>query len=430
MLLFVVVFGGLPFMLRSPTVGIYYWAWLSYMNPHRLCWGAAYNFPFAQVVAITVFASMAANTKKLFPPLWNSLTITWLMFVIWMMITTLFAINDHVAPDLLDKVLKVQLIVFLIMFILRSRKEIDTLVWVTFLSIAYFGVKGGIFVIRNGGTGTVWGPSQSFIAGNNELAVAMLMCMPLGLYLAKVTGNAWIRRALYVSLPLILAAVVGSNSRGALLAIGSVLGFAWLKGNNKLLWLAPGILVIPLMFMFMPESWSSRMATIQTYEEDASAMGRLNAWVYSINLANDRFTGGGFYNWSGKTFRIWAPDPTDVHAAHSIYFGVLGDHGWVGLALFLTILLLSWRTANRILKATAGNPEQMWAGDLAKMIKLSMVAYMSGGAFLSLAYFDLPYQLMMMLVLLENLTKQESPAEQLSERADVPRAFASQHHYS
>ena len=317
-LLFVVVFGGLPFMLRSPRIGVFYWAWLSYMNPHRLCWGAAYNFPFAQVVAITVMASMVANSKKLFPPIWNALTITWVLFVVWMMITTLFAINDHIAYELLEKVLKVQLIVFLIMFVLRSKKDVNTLVWVTFLSLAYFGVKGGIFVIRNGGTGTVWGPAQSFIAGNNELAVAMLMAIPLGLFLASTTNNIWIRRALYVSLPLMFAAVVGSNSRGALLAIAAVLGFAWLKGKHKLLWLAPGILIIPLMFMFMPESWSNRMSTIQTYEEDSSAMGRLNAWKYSINLANDRIVGGGFYNWSSKTFAIWAPDPTDVHAAHSI----------------------------------------------------------------------------------------------------------------
>ena len=41
---------------------------------------------------------------------------------------------------------------------------------------------------------------------------------------------------------------------------------------------------------------------------------------------------------------------------------------------------------------------------LAKMLKLSMVAYMSGGAFLSLAYFDLPWHIIAMAYLLKHQT--------------------------
>ena len=51
--LLLAVMGALPFILRRPPIGILVWSWLAYMNAHRLTWGFAYSFPFAQVVGVT-----------------------------------------------------------------------------------------------------------------------------------------------------------------------------------------------------------------------------------------------------------------------------------------------------------------------------------------------------------------------------------------
>lgn len=45
-------------------------------------------------------------------------------------------------------------------------------------------------------------------------------------------------------------------------------------------------------------------------------------------------------------------------------------------------------------------------GDLSRMIQVSFVAYASGGAFLSLAYFDLPWHLLAIVVLLDRLARE------------------------
>ena len=50
---------------------------------------------------------------------------------------------------------------------------------VTTGSIALFGIKGGIFTILTGGNHLVWGPPSSVIEGNNELAVALIIVVPL-----------------------------------------------------------------------------------------------------------------------------------------------------------------------------------------------------------------------------------------------------------
>ncbi len=46
-------------------------------------------------------------------------------------------------------------------------------------SLGFYGVKGGIFTIATGGAYRVWGPPESFIEGNNELALALIMTIPL-----------------------------------------------------------------------------------------------------------------------------------------------------------------------------------------------------------------------------------------------------------
>ncbi len=80
------------------------------------------------------------------------------------------------------------------------------------------------------------------------------------------------------------------------------------------------------------------MWTIRDYQEDSSSMGRINAWHFAANLAADRpVVGGGFQVFTPELFQKYAPNPTDFHDAHSIYFESLAEQGYVGLALFVLI---------------------------------------------------------------------------------------------
>jgi len=401
--LFIIVFGLLPFILRHSYVGVLVWSWISYMNPHRLTWGAAYDFPFAQVVAITLFVSLLFNKdKKSFP--FTPITVTWIVFLLWTVVTTTSAIYPDDAWDYELQVFKIQLILFISMWMMGSAERIRMMIWVMFFSIGFFGIKGGVFTLSTGGSGRVWGPAGSFIADNNHLAVALLMVIPLGLYLLKYEVERKIfKYGLLLCVTLIAVSVIGSFSRGAFLAIGAISVYFWLKTPGKIISGALGAFVLGTTMMLMPSHWHDRMASISDYKNDASAMTRINVWGYSINIANDRLTGGGYRSWTQENFARWAPDPRDRAVAHSIYFAVLADHGWIGLILFLLIFTQAWFTAGKIIKHTKarGSPEDQWMAGLATMIKVSLVAYASGGAFLSLAYFDLPWHMVAIVVLLD-----------------------------
>lgn len=394
----VIFFGMLPFVFNRPYIGIYIWTWLGMMNPHRHTWGFAYDLPFAQITAlVTLVAMLKYKGPKKIP--WTRETVLLLLFVLWMLFTTFFAFYPDLAWEQWNKVWKIQLMIYVTLMLIDNRQKMDWLVWVIVLSLGFYGVKGGIFTIMHGGVHRVQGPAQSFIAGNNEMGLALVMTIPLMRYLLLQAKNFWIHKGLAISMFLTGIAAIGTQSRGALIAMSAMGAFLWLKSRNKLFTLLLILAVAGAVVAIMPQSWYERMATIRTYEQDTSAMLRINAWWMAFNLAKDRITGGGFDTFGSRAFRLYAPDPTQTPDAHSIYFEVMGEHGFTGLAMFLLLGWFAWNTGNRIKRAVRHSPELKWSADLASMLQVSLVGYASAGAFLGLAYFDLYYTLVAVMVI-------------------------------
>ena len=398
-----IVFGLLPFVFRRPWIGIMLWTWLAYMNPHRQAWGFAFYFPFSLIVgSVTLVAYFFSNSVKEF--LWTRETVVLLIFLIWMLITTLFAFNQVDTWQQWNKVWKIQLMIFVIAMIIQNRSQLNWMIWIIVISLGFFGVKGGLFTIATGGSYQVWGPDGTFIGGNNEIALALVMVIPLIRYLHLQAERRWVRLMLAGSMILTGIAAIGSQSRGALLAMCAMGVFLWIKSRNKTITgVYLGIAVI-ILALVMPQTWYDRMNTIGDYKDDASALGRLNAWNTAFNVAKDRITGGGFEMFDPQTFYRYAPDPYNVHDAHSIYFQVMGEHGFIGFALFITLGIMTWIRAQQVIKRNKHDLEHKWAADLAAMTQVSLIGYATGGAFLGLAYFDLPYNLMVIVLLAAKFT--------------------------
>lgn len=387
---------ALPLAMRHTWMAVMLWTWVSLMNPHRLAWGFAYSLPFAAAAAGAAFVSILLNRDKLKMP-WQTPVVMLVLFLGWMGVTTVFAYYPAASWEQLVKVLKIQVMTLVALAALRERKHIELFVWVNAVSIGFYGVKGGIFTILSGGSARVWGPG-GFIGGNNEVGLAIIMVIPLMYYLREVATRAWVRMGLLAAMLLSAAAALGTQSRGAFLAIAAMSFLLWLRSKNKVL-PAIGIVIFGVLLLtFMPESWTERMRTIQNYEEDGSAMGRITTWIAAFNIANNNFFGGGFHVYTPDIFMRYSPAPDLVRAAHSIYFQVLAEHGWIGLLLFLAIFFSAYRMAGRIRKDARKRPETEWLGQLAGMCQVSLVGYAVGGAFLSLAYFDLPYNIVVILV--------------------------------
>ncbi len=184
------------------------------------------------------------------------------------------------------------------------------LVWVIALSLGFYGVKGGIFTVITGGGYQVRGPGASFIGGNNEIGLALAMTVPLLFFLSRhatASISAWLLAAA------VLTCVCGARHPVARRPAG--------HGRDGRVPLAevaqqdrdrhPDRVVRRRdRCRCMPEEWFERMSTIKTYEQDGSALGRINAWWMAFNLASHRPTGGGFETFQAPSFALYAPNPT------------------------------------------------------------------------------------------------------------------------
>lgn len=378
------------------------------MNPHTQAYGFATTFPFAAIIAGVTMVSLVftRESKKLplIPAIW-----VFIAFVFWMNVTTIFAIYPDLVYGQWNKVMKIMLMTFVTLMLIKTKQHIQLLVLIVVISLGYYGIKGGVFTIIGGGVDRVWGPEGTFIEGNNEIALALVMTIPLMHYLQMIYQSSWVRHGLTVAIVLCAIAALGSYSRGALLALAAMGAFLWLKSRQKFSLGFLMMMVVPPLLAFMPEQWTERMDSINNYEEDGSVQGRFNAWWMAFNLAKDRpFVGGGFEIATRELFSLYAPNIMDLpRAAHSIYFQALGEHGFVGLGLYLLLGFLTWRTGTWIVRNTKNLEEYKWAYSLATLIQVCLIGFATGGAFLSLLYFDVPYYLMAAMVATRMLVEKE-----------------------
>jgi len=395
--------------LRHPWIGVLLWVWISLMNPHRYTWGFAYDAPLAMIAGVAtlvglLFTTEKSNPFKATPAVWFAL------LTVWITLSWLMGQDTSGQFGQWDKVMKVNLMVLVTLMLFRSKLQIFCLVWVLTLSVALLSAKGGIFTISTGGSYRVWGPPGSWIAGNNEFAVAAIMTIPLLRFMQLQVQKKWLSVTLALMMLLSAAAALGSQSRGAFLAIVAMTTVLWWRGQNKL---RNGVLLLALgaaMIAAMPSTWSDRMDTIETFEEDASALGRLSAWWVAFRIAQNYPFGVGFQATSPELFEAFSPYGTEYGqpVAHSIWFQMMGHHGFVGFFLFLAVWVSTWFVAGKLRKAAAQRSDIKWVGDLGAMSQVCVVGYAAGGAFLQMGYYDFPYYVMAIVCITYAWVKRES----------------------
>ncbi|MFQ5784553.1 MAG: putative O-glycosylation ligase, exosortase A system-associated [Alphaproteobacteria bacterium] len=399
-LVLTIILGSLPIIFVRPHFGVVMWSWISFMNPHRLAWDYAYDFSVGLPVAIvTVVAWLFSREPKRFSL--TPVTVLLLVWTLWTCVTYVFSPTPEIAQPKWERSMKMLFMVFVTMGLMGGRDRIRLLVWVIVISIGFYGIRGGIFTILTGGQWRVMGPADSFIGDNNTLGLAMIMVVPLMRYLQLQSERRWVRLGFWGAMGLTLVAILGTYSRGALVGFVVMLIMLLMKSRRRIfIGLVLGVTTV-LGLSFMPNKWSDRMNTIQTFEEDPSVQGRFEAWTFAWEVAKDRpVLGGGFSVFDDDA--TWARFLPGGHVrnAHSIYFEVLGEHGFPGLVIFLTLGVLALRTTTQIARRTRDKPDLAWARDLAAMSRVALLGYAATGVFINVAMYDLYYTIIALLVLL------------------------------
>lgn len=186
----------------------------------------------------------------------------------------------------------------------------------------------------------------STLGDPNDLSLVLLFPAGFSLAIGLNKGNNWlIRLAGLLTFVLMGAAIVATQSRGGLLGIAAVAGiFAYRRIKSKMLLGFIGVLCLGVLFAF---AGINDRQSGGAHEEgiDESAMGRIHAWVAAFRMAtHNPFSGVGLDNFILNYFTYSDFWDGKNHAVHSTWFGVLGETGFVGLILFIAMIVIIFKT--------------------------------------------------------------------------------------
>jgi O-antigen ligase len=179
------------------------------------------------------------------------------------------------------------------------------------------------------------------MANPNQLAMIMAVTVPWSLFLWTRSKGFW-RHILLVAAGLQVSAIVATHSRGGALGLGAAMITYALLSQNKARAMALVVIAAIALAIFAPKSFWERTGTIETYEMDASAMGRIQSWETGFKAFRDHpLLGIGADNYH-LSWNIYTPRNVREHAytAHNMWMQVLVELGLVGITAFTTMFLL------------------------------------------------------------------------------------------
>jgi probable O-glycosylation ligase (exosortase A-associated) len=325
-------------------------------------------------------------------------------------INTAFALFPDDAREGWSTVAKIVLMTVMTIWLISTQARLRGLLWVLTISLGVFAIKAVPWGIRTGGQWILWGPEGTFVGANNAMGLAFNMLLPLMLFLAMTEERRPAKIFFYVMFCSSIFGVILTHSRGAFLGLVAVLFLLVWRTPHKLLSLSTlGIILLILLVFFVPQKWFDRMETILDYQSEGSAMSRIETWKWGWQLAlRHPLTGGGFYAYQANPLGF---------DAHSVYFGMLGEQGFVSLLLFAALILCSWNSMSRVRRLAAEDADFVWYGRLAGMVQVSLVGYLVNGLTLNKQYFDLFYVLVAIVIIVKELVQRE--AEQKAGTTDA-----------
>lgn len=396
------IIGSLPICFRRPFFGLLMFTLLAYMRVQDLTWGFARVQRWSYYVAIiTIAGFLASRGERKFM---DSNLRTWLMITLVVLVGASMLGSEYRSPRDFEIFLEYGKIIGVALFttgVVRTRDHLRILMWVIALSFGFYGVKNGLaFILSGGGLVIIQGPG-GMLSDNNDFALALCMGIPMLLHLALPEKSDLVRRATLAIIPLMVMTIIATHSRGAFLALSvTTLLLVW-RSPNRVAGFALVLFLGLAGSLAVPKSFKDRIATIGSYEEDASARGRLEAWKVAGNMiVANPFLGVGYakfqnnyktYDPRALTVNEGSADQVGTRVAHNSYLQIWAESGTPAFLVYLVLLGSVFFACRKVLRMSEGRPDLAWAGYYARMMETTTVGFMVGAFFLNRGHFDLVY---------------------------------------
>ncbi len=382
--------------LTRPYLAFAGYLWTDLVVPQGLVFGFLAGKPISMIMALVCFVSLLLGAKKLSFTQSKSIPFLLILFLIWITLTTLNARFPMAAWTKWDPAFKTVLMAFLLMFTITTRKQLEFVVLVFFCSVMFYMASAGPKTILSGGgygarlilNGSNFGLSES-----STLACVAVMTLPIILYLNKhISLIPFLKNKKFLWLLtgiLCITTVVGTTARTGLVALVSYVGIRSFNFKSMMKLIPLVLLAAIVISQVAPQSWFDRMGK-------TTASQRVAVWKWTIDyVAEKPVMGGGFQSYldNGGKLGLYDQELVDfkgVRAFHSIYFEVLGEHGYVGLLIFLGLIFTTIRLNHSLIKRTDIDERTK---DFCMSMNHAIYIFCIGGAFIGVAFKPIIYQL-------------------------------------
>jgi probable O-glycosylation ligase (exosortase A-associated) len=410
--------------LRRPFIWVLLYLYIDILAPQK--------FPFAQLASIPVslvafvlavvgWAFFDDKTRVRF----SMRQFLLVLLLVYCGISTQMADFPEAAAGKWDWVWKALVFAIFMPLTLTTRLRLESASLVMVLTAAAIIIEGAIKTLLGGGG---YGQLKFFINDNtglyegSTLACVAIALVPLALWLGRegtIFPPDW--RTRWFTYGLAFAAVlipVGTEARTGLICAGLMAVMMLRTVKNRGLYIGmmavAGMLALPLL----PSTFSKRMNTIENNKADESASTRIAVWGWTLGYVADHPFGGGFQVYLANKLTIRTQDAQAegggvttmktgetqdaARAFHSAYFEMLGEQGWPGLILWLTIQIsgiVQLEGVQRRLRKSTDPRDRKDAG-MAMALQQGHIVYMVGATFVGIAFQPFIYMLIALQIAL------------------------------
>ena len=426
--------GILAFGLVAPFFLALGYVWVDTFYPQLVAAGTLGTVPVAFIMGAAAIGSYLLMDRRA-PPKPSLILMLYLLLGVWITLTSSWALLPGPAWAKWDASFKTLMFSAFLPFAIRSRIQIEAFVHVLLFACAGHLLPWGPKTLITGGgyeqSLGLLGSNATWLAESSVIAAVSIMFIPLLVLLTRhnrIFPPCRLTRILFFGMiGSFLIGAVGTFARTGLVALAVMgSGMMW-RSKRKAGFAVAAVVAGGLMFAVTSDRWTERVSTIGNYQNEGSAVVRMLVWQWTWDFALENPLGGGFnvYMTNKLVMPVASPDgEANIQygrAFHNIYFAVLGEHGFVGLALYLSIMAMAMIGLQKTRQMLRGLPEHAWCFDLAGALQISLATILISANFVDISFFGLLWELVALAVCLRQYASRVQPTALNRAPYDAPR---------
>ena len=425
---------GIGWGLRSRFAALITYVWFGIFRPQEWMWIDI--SAFRPSLALGIILVIPCLLSGIYPNFSHPLSIGAVLFFLSSLVAQVNAVRADIGWVWIDYMGRLLLVALLAITLINTKKRWLLVMGIIAISLGFHSTKAGLAAAMVGGTKYYDGLAGAYI-DNNAYAVGTVMILPLLVACGQNINRKWIRLGFYTAVPLSMFTVVCLFSRGAFLGMAAAAAtYVMLQRRRFLTVMGFAVLAgMAAMFVTLPEGYTDRVQTIQTYEEvgDTSAISRPYFWRLAVKMAIDYPLGVGLRNYEHMYNRYDELEGLygTNRSVHSSHFQVLAENGFPGFFVYAFMfaygIWISLRIRKRSRAPSLAPDDARFLFTSANAVLTSMVGFVVGGAFIAMAHNDITWLTFALVASLDRLAAQmavapaKAPIEAAGAPAPLPR---------